>query len=419
MKKLCSVVIAATLVMGCMPFTAFAADVSVTAKGTAVEFTDAKPYINSDNRTLIPLRAIAETLSLNVTWDDAAKSATFSDEAGTTKTVFTIGDKKFKVVSGDISKEVEMDTAAVITDDRTYAPARYLAEAFGYNVSWDGINSIVSITPTYEIESTDIEVDSARSTKIKATIVMPKVAEGVKVPLVAIAHGHGGDRNENGGLADIAESLAKAGIATIRMDFPGCGKSEESFQKNTMTNMVSDVYSCIDYAEKNYAIDSTKIGIFGYSMGGRIACEMAGEGKVNFSGMVLLAPYVDNSKTINFIGNEEENAKLIAAAEKDGYVVFTTKYGQVQELSKEFFNDITTIDPLANAAGFKGKAMVIYGEDDNTVAPEISKRAVEVFNAKVLDVTGDTHSYSFYSDKPEIRSAIVVNTVNLFLETFK
>lgn len=419
MKKFCSVAIAAALVMGCMPFTAFAADVSVTAKGTLVQFADAKPYINSDSRTLVPLRTIGEALELNVTWDDAAKTATFANETATTKAVFTIGEKKFEIVNGDGSKEVEMDTAAVITEDRAYAPAKYLAEAFGYNAAWDASNSIVSITPAYEIESTDIEVDSARSTKIKATVVMPKVAEGVKVPLVAIAHGHGGDRNENGGLADIAESLAKAGIATIRMDFPGCGKSDESFRKNTMTNMISDVYSCIDYAEKNYAIDSAKVGIFGYSMGGRIASTMVGEGKISFAGMVLLAPYVDNSKTISFIGDEAENEKLVAAAEKDGYVTFTTQYGQVQELSKEFFNDLTAVDPLANAANFKGKAMVIYGEDDNTVAPEISKKAVEAFNAKVLDVTGDTHSYSFYSDMPQIRSAIVVNTVDLFLEAFK
>lgn len=419
MKKLCSVALAATLVIGCMPFTAFAADISVTAKGAAVEFTDAKPYINSDSRTLVPLRAIAEALDLDVTWDDAAKSATFADKAGMKKTVFTIGDNKYTVVDGDTSTDVEMDTAAVITDDRSYAPARYLAEAFGYNVSWDGSNSVVSITPSYEIESTDVEIPSVRSTNIMATIVMPKVADDVKVPLVAIAHGHGGDRNENGGLADIAESLAKAGIATIRMDFPGCGKSEESFQKNTMTNMVSDVYSCIDYAEKNYAIDSTKVGIFGYSMGGRIAAEIAGEGKINLNGMVLLAPYVDNSEYVNFLGDEETNKELMAKADKEGYIVFTTKYGQVQELSKEFFNDVLTIDPLANASEFKGKALVIYGQDDNTVDPAISQKAADAFNAKVLDVTGDTHSYSFYSDKPEIRSAIVVNTVNLFLDAFK
>ena len=39
-----------------------------------------------------------------------------------------------------------MDTAAIIRDSRTYAPARALAEYFGYTVGWDGDARMVSIT---------------------------------------------------------------------------------------------------------------------------------------------------------------------------------------------------------------------------------------------------------------------------------
>ena len=419
MKKFCSVLAAATLALSMVPATAFAKDITVTTKGDKVEFTDAAPYINSDSRTLVPLRAIAESLNLKVEWDGETKTATFATEDGSKKAAFTIGEKKYTLTEGEKESTVDMDTAAVITNERTYAPARYLAEAFGYNVSWDGKDSLVSITPSYEITSTEVEIPSARSTTIKATVVMPKVADDVKVPLVVIAHGHGGNREENGGLTDIAESLAKAGIATVRMDFPGCGKSEESFQANTMTNMVNDVYSSIDYVKANYAIDAEKIGIFGYSMGGRIAATVADEGKVDIKGMVLLAPFAGNVEYVDFLGDKAAYDELYATASKDGYVVFTTKYGQVQELSKAWFDDIVNGKPLENADKYTGKALVIYGEDDNTVAPQMSKDVAAAFHADVLDVTGDTHSYSFYSDMPEIRSAIVVNTVNTFLESFK
>ena len=37
----------------------------------------------------------------------------------------------------DAGGTVDMDTAAVIVNDRTYAPVRYLAEFFGYRVNWD------------------------------------------------------------------------------------------------------------------------------------------------------------------------------------------------------------------------------------------------------------------------------------------
>ena len=74
MKKLFAGLVAATLAISMVPATAFAADITVTANGDKVAFTDAAPYINSDNRTLVPLRAIAEALNLKVDWDDKAKT---------------------------------------------------------------------------------------------------------------------------------------------------------------------------------------------------------------------------------------------------------------------------------------------------------------------------------------------------------
>lgn len=40
---------------------------------------------------------------------------------------------------------VEMDTAAVIVNGRTYAPVRYLAEAFDYGVDWDAESKTVQV----------------------------------------------------------------------------------------------------------------------------------------------------------------------------------------------------------------------------------------------------------------------------------
>ena len=42
----------------------------------------------------------------------------------------------------------EMDTVPVVKDGRTYAPVRYLAQEFGYEVGWDGAASTVTLTAT-------------------------------------------------------------------------------------------------------------------------------------------------------------------------------------------------------------------------------------------------------------------------------
>ena len=55
---------------------------------------------------------------------------------------FPIGSTEARTGGGD---RISMDTAAVIVSDRTYAPVRYLAEFFGYDVGWDGASRTVLI----------------------------------------------------------------------------------------------------------------------------------------------------------------------------------------------------------------------------------------------------------------------------------
>ena len=113
--------------------------------------------------------------------------------------------------------------------------------------------------PRYEFASVDTTV-SSRGVAVPATFVHP-VAEGEeKFPLVVLVHGHGGTRNEAGGFTRVAEELATRGIASIRMDFPGCGDSVESFANNNLTNMLTDLRASRDYALSQPNIDGALVG---------------------------------------------------------------------------------------------------------------------------------------------------------------
>ena len=114
--------------------------VGVTVNGVPVEWTDAQPFINADSRTMVPLRAVGDALGLTVTWDAAAREAVFTDGNKTLR--FPIGSTIAYTGEGEA---LPMDTAAVIVGDRTYAPARYLAEYFGCTVGWDGAARTVVI----------------------------------------------------------------------------------------------------------------------------------------------------------------------------------------------------------------------------------------------------------------------------------
>ena len=126
---------------GTVYFKAFLpAAVNVTVGGAPVFWTDAAPFIDENSRTMVPLRAVAEALGLSVSWDGAQREAVFTD--GSKTLYFPIGSSSARTGDGSA---LQMDTAAVIVNDRTYAPVRYLAEYFGFTVGWDGASKTVLI----------------------------------------------------------------------------------------------------------------------------------------------------------------------------------------------------------------------------------------------------------------------------------
>ena len=173
MKKLAALILTGVMVFGCFG-TAFAAETKVSVDGVPVVFTDAKPFVDENGRTMVPLRPIADAMGLQVGWIASQQMAMFGadipldfyknnyvgqvmhDEAiRIHETVyFVIGEERVTATldaffeDGEImtdSLEDYMDTVPVVKDGRTYAPARYLAEAFGYDVGWDGATSTVTI----------------------------------------------------------------------------------------------------------------------------------------------------------------------------------------------------------------------------------------------------------------------------------
>ena len=104
---------------------------------------DAAPYVDSNWRTMVPIRALAEAFDATVTYDNDARTVTI--EYNDQTIVMTIDDATY-TVNG---VEGEMDTEAVINsaDDRTYVPIRFAAEAMGFTVTalYDENSSTASV----------------------------------------------------------------------------------------------------------------------------------------------------------------------------------------------------------------------------------------------------------------------------------
>ena len=239
-------------------------------------------------------------------------------------------------------------------------------------------------------------------------------------PVVFMIHGHGGNHNEWGGYDSISNGLAENGIIAVTLDFPGCGASEESFTLNTMTNMKQDVLDVIEYVTECYSVDETKIGGFGYSMGGRIILEMTAEELYAFDTIEFVAPAEDLEDLKNLFGGAENWEVLKAEANENGFVMYSTIYSTLP-LSKEWFADLEKYpDGLKELAAEKytGNSMVFWATDDAAVSPWVSEGVAETFNSATLNVYSYGHSYGFYADDPYVDRVTTDGSVGYFVHEF-
>ena len=93
-----------------------------------VKTIDAAPIVEN-NRTFVPVRALAEAFGATVAYDEATQSVTA--ELNGTKVVMTIGSAEY-TVNGEAKTA---DVAPFINGSRTMVPVRFVAEAFGINVT--------------------------------------------------------------------------------------------------------------------------------------------------------------------------------------------------------------------------------------------------------------------------------------------
>ena len=102
------------------------------------------PFIDKNNRTLVPVRKLLESIGAEVSYgsDEGGKVVSVGASLNGTHIILNIDSNKYSVNN----KNLIMDTEAVINDGRTYIPARPVLEAFGYTVSYSEAGKSVYAT---------------------------------------------------------------------------------------------------------------------------------------------------------------------------------------------------------------------------------------------------------------------------------
>ena len=113
------------------------ADIAVQLDGQPLATSTAPVQMNG--RTLVPLRDIFEALGATVNWNAAAQ--TISATRGTTQIGLALNNRTASVNGTPVT----LDQAATLINGSTFVPLRFVAEATGAKVDWNGALQTVSI----------------------------------------------------------------------------------------------------------------------------------------------------------------------------------------------------------------------------------------------------------------------------------
>ena len=93
---------------------------------------DAYPLI-VNNRTMVPIRVVTETLGGTAVWNEAARTVTLVINGKTITMTIDVTLEKYGV-------------APIIINNRTYVPIRFVAEELGADVRWNETTQQIIIT---------------------------------------------------------------------------------------------------------------------------------------------------------------------------------------------------------------------------------------------------------------------------------
>ena len=300
--------------------------------------------------------------------------------------------------------------------------------------------------------------------------------KGDKFPTVVLITGSGPQDRDEALLGHkpflvLSDYLTRHGIAVLRCDDRGIGKSTGNFSSATTLDFATDALACVEYLKTRKEVDKKHIGLIGHSEGGIIAPIVANQSK-DISFIVMMAgPGISGEKILELQskliakaeGESDEdinkmmqfNVKLynIAMQEKDSskaaekihkvldeiYNKMSDSvknspenskerlYAQTKSLLSPWFKFFLSYEPTESLSKIKIPVLAINGEHDLQVPPKENLAAIESAlkkagnkNYKVIEIpklnhlfqTSQTGSPTEYSKIEETIAPIALSTIS-------
>ena len=214
---------------------------------------------------------------------------------------------------------------------------------------------------------------------LAGTLTLPKGASRTRpVSAIVTVTGSGPqDRDENIGLPgfrpfrQIADSLARRGIAVLRMDDRGTGASGGTFKGSTSADFAEDVRAGLAYLRTRPEIRADRLGVLGHSEGALIA-PMVAEKEPTLRAIVLLAGIAQPGRSALYfqLKNQiEHNAKLTPDM-RDSQIAEIPKRIDAMMAVDPWMKFFLTYDPAPTMRRVKTPVLILTGSRDQQAVPD-------------------------------------------------
>ena len=225
----------------------------------------------------------------------------------------------------------------------------------------------------------DVTISTPAGHTLAGTLTLPMSASAARrVPAVVTISGSGPqDRDEAIGLPgyrpfrQYADSLARRGIATLRMDDRGTGASKGTFRRSTSADFAEDIRAGLAYLRTRAEIDTARMGVIGHSEGALIA-PMVAEKEPSLRAIVLLAGVARPARgALTFqMTNLINHDTSLTQARKDSAIATIPAKIDSMMAADPWMDFFLKYDPSATARRLNSPAVLILtGANDQQADP--------------------------------------------------
>ena len=235
-----------------------------------------------------------------------------------------------------------------------------------------------------------VRIPTGRGYELAGTLTRPTLRRAM--PVVVTISGSGPQERDSRlsivpGYAlfrEVADTLARRGIATLRYDDRGIGESGglESARTATSADFADDVRSIVEWLRTRPDIDASRIALAGHSEGGMIA-PMVAASDPRVRAIALLAGPAWTGRRVMMFQNREalDAAKGLTPSTRDSIWKSVPARLDTLALTNKWIGFFMAHDPLVTASHVNQPVLILQGETDHQVSPEQADSLAAIMRA--------------------------------------